>query len=121
MRKVTAEGLVATPASEGRCTIKCIHNAPPEFESMIVNMWAGKTADEAYETLSKPDVTVTNQSDKDTQLEKIVALNERIKLHAPRSSAMQADQLTFARTASLPQLIEKLPDGYTAKSLWSIL
>ena len=79
MRKVTAEGLVPTPASEGRCTIKCIHNAPPEFESVIVNMWAGKTADEAYETLSKPDVTVTNQSDKDVQLPKLLKLNDFAK------------------------------------------
>jgi hypothetical protein len=70
---------MTTPEAERRCVIKCIHNAPPTFEAIIIDMWAGKTADEAYAILSKPDVTVTNQSDKDVQLPKLLKLNDFAK------------------------------------------
>ena len=42
-------------------------------------MWANKTPEEAYDILSKPDVTVTNQSDKDGQLPKIQKLAEQVR------------------------------------------
>ena len=42
-------------------------------------MWANKSAHEAHAILVKPDVRVTNQSDKDVQLPKLLALNEFAK------------------------------------------
>ena len=48
-------------------------------------MGDGVTAQEAHDRLEKPDVTVTNQSDKRSQLPKILNLNTQVKdfyLHA---------------------------------------
>ena len=39
-------------------------------------MWASKTAREAHDVLVKPDVKVTNQSDKDVQLPKLLNLDD---------------------------------------------
>ena len=41
----------------------------------LVAMWASKTPAEAHRVLSSPDVVVTNQSDKETQLAKIEGLD----------------------------------------------
>jgi len=38
-------------------------------------MWGGMTAQSAHALLAKPDVVVTNQSDKDTQLPKLLRLD----------------------------------------------
>jgi hypothetical protein len=79
MRKVTENGLETAPAAEQRCVIKCIHNAFPGIKDGIIDMWTGKTAQEAHAILAKPDVTVTNQSDKDVQLPKLLELDEFAK------------------------------------------
>ena len=42
-------------------------------------MWGHVTAQKAYETLSSPDVTVTNAKDKEMQLPKILKLDESVK------------------------------------------
>lgn len=81
LRKVTKNGLEPADEAERRCVIKCIHNAPSSFEGIILDMWAGKTADEAHDILAKPDVTVTNQSDKEVQLPKLLKLNELAQNH----------------------------------------
>ena len=79
-RKVTVHGLDATPVSERRDAIKCIHNADAEFDApKLRKMWGSKTAEEAYAILAKPDITVTNQKDKDVQLPKLKKLNEFAK------------------------------------------
>ena len=41
-------------------------------------MWSGMTAHAAHAVLAKPDVVVTNQSDKDTQLPKLLSLNRNV-------------------------------------------
>ena len=51
-------------------------------------MWGDMTAEGAYLVLSKPDVVVTNQSDKEAQLPKILKLNETIKLAQQRLEEM---------------------------------
>jgi len=79
LRTVTANGLESTLEDERRCVIKGIHNAFDNIDKNIIDMWANKTAEEAHEILSKPDVTVTNQSDKDAQLPKLLKLNDFAK------------------------------------------
>jgi len=76
MRKVTSKGLDSAPVPERRFAIQCIHNAPASFAEALTSMWAQKTAVEALAILEKPDVTVTNQSDKDVQLPKLAALDD---------------------------------------------
>ena len=46
---------------------------------MLVEMWRAKGVNEAYEILSKPDVTVTNQQDKEVVLQKIKKINEQVR------------------------------------------
>ena len=79
LRNVTADGLICAPASDRRCAVRCIHNAPASFADALFGMWADVTAQAAYDVLEKPDVRVTNQSDKDAQLPKLLKLNEFAK------------------------------------------
>ena len=59
--------------------MKCIHNALTGVtDTQLVAMWAHKKPEDAREQLAMPDVMVTNQSDKDMQLPKLLALNEQV-------------------------------------------
>jgi hypothetical protein len=62
-------------ANERRCTVRCTHNAPASQEVQLISMWGGMTAESAHAVLAKPDVVVTNQSDKGTQLPKLLRLD----------------------------------------------
>ena len=65
-----------------RSHIVCIQNAAEEPElhtQLLIRNWATKTPDEAHDFLSMPDVTVTNQSDKLGQLDKIKALDAAVR------------------------------------------
>jgi hypothetical protein len=63
-------------AAEGhdrsRCTIVHVHNANGFLEASLDSMLRNTTAHEAYELLSQGDIYVTNDSDKETQLRKIL-------------------------------------------------
>ena len=62
--------------------IMCIQNAAEQAEHQargLIGIWADKTPLQAHDFLSKPDVTVTNQSDKEGQLLKIKALGETVQ------------------------------------------
>ena len=90
MRRVTVFGLDPTPLAKQRCVIKCIHNAPASFSETLIGMWSTKSAEEAYEVLVKPDVRVTNQSDKDVQLPKLKTLNAFAQRVIAESQALGA-------------------------------
>ena len=76
MRQVTAKGLGFASKSKRRCSIEPIHNAPRSIVQVLIDEWGVKTAREAYDVLKGQDVKVTNQSDKDVQLPKLLALEE---------------------------------------------
>ena len=62
--------------------IMCIHNAASQAELYtkgLVENWAHKTPQQAHAFLAKPDVTVTNQSDKEGQLLKIEVLDATVQ------------------------------------------
>ena len=75
MQQVTGEGLRPAPPDERRCTIACIHNADENDKKKLEDTWATKTPEEAHAVLSKPDIHVTNQSDKEAQLPKLLKLS----------------------------------------------
>ena len=79
MRKITAAGLEAAGVGERRASVACIHNAPKSFSDALFGMWSNKSAAEAHDILVKPDVKVTNQSDKDVQLPKLLKLESFAK------------------------------------------
>ena len=61
---------------------KCSREREQATEALaveLVRMWAGRSVDEAIETLVSPDVTVTNQSDKELQLYKLRELDELVR------------------------------------------
>ena len=65
MRECRSSGLLAAGASRQRCVMVCLHNATMGNEDVkLRQMWADVTPTAAHELLSKPDMTVTNQSDK---------------------------------------------------------
>ena len=78
MRKVTRDGLVTLSGSElqARMSIMCLHNANNAVGDFLKTMWKDKSVAQAYEILKRPDVCVTNQSDKDEQLPKLLALDD---------------------------------------------
>ena len=49
------------------------------FAEALTGMWVDKTAQQAHDILTKPDVTVTNESDKVGQLPKIEKLDATVQ------------------------------------------
>ena len=77
MQAADSTGLHPAPEGRQRHTFKCIHNATKGNEDeKLRQMWATRKPAEAKELLAMPDVTVTNASDKETQLVKIAKLDE---------------------------------------------
>ena len=112
MRLCTPAGLclVPTGAVAPRFTIECIHLAKQKFQgAQLLEMWMEASADEAHETLSSPDVTVTNQSDKDMQLPKLKQLDELVReTFAQMSREANAKRAEAARLEEEAQaLVEK--------------
>ena len=70
---------------DDRPTIEPIHNANSTFVQALENLWHHITPSDAHAVLSKPDVRVTNESDKELQLPKIMQLAGDVK--AVRSSS----------------------------------
>jgi hypothetical protein len=83
MQFATPSGLKSAVGTRNtRHHIVAIQNAAAQSElytKALVDNWAEKTPEQAFEFLSKPDVTVTNQSDKDGQLPKIKSLGETVQ------------------------------------------
>ena len=80
MQEGYADGLRAAPECRRRVTMVCIHNATTGDEDVkLRRMWEAVSPEQAHELLSKPDVTVTNQSDKEAQLPKILKMNDEVK------------------------------------------
>ena len=77
MQAADSTGLHPAKPGRQRHTFKCIHNATAGNEDeKLRQMWATRKPAEAKELLAMPDVTVTNASDKETQLVKIAKLDQ---------------------------------------------
>ena len=98
MQRLTATGLEPAKASERRSTIMPILNGNSSLAESLVMMWGQRNPKQAHETLGKEDVTVTNQSDKDNQLPKILQLDARVRSVLGKRASTAASLL--ARTAS---------------------
>lgn len=69
---------VGTPNERFR--IVCTQNAEKGIDDKrLIQMWAARTPQQAHDFLAKPDVQVTNQSDKEGQLPKIAKLGSTVK------------------------------------------
>ena len=83
MQDASGHGLVASRVG-GRCTIHCVHGAPEALIESLVEEWSRCSARQAFDKLSSADVCVTNQSDKDVMLPKLLELNERVAAFATK-------------------------------------
>ena len=79
MQTVREDGLQPATQDEKRFTIVPIYNTNESLVQGLQAMWANNTPLEAFSTLSKPDVIVTNASDKTDQLPKILKFDERVR------------------------------------------
>ena len=81
-QKCTPYGIQPASEAERRFEIVPIHAAAvagTETANTLIAAWAGRTPQEAHDYLSKPDVRVTNQKDKEGQLQKLRKLDEEVK------------------------------------------
>ena len=79
MQTATEEGLRPATVDARRYKIVGIYNTNDSMTKGLEDIWANKNPAQAFETLSKPDVTVTNKSDKEDQLPKIWAIDGRVR------------------------------------------
>ena len=77
--QATENGIVSATGDKMRCTAVCMPGTHESYARALEAEWANVDAREAYEKLASPDVTVTNQSDKEMQLPKIAALDETVR------------------------------------------
>ena len=91
----TNDGLLTAPVAEQRCKMRCLHGCPQSQQDVLREEWDSCSARSTYEKLSEPDVDVTNKSDKEMQLPKILAMDQMVidimaKRRAPPSSPASA-------------------------------
>jgi len=97
MQTLSSSGL--RPASKGverRCTVAPILGANSSLVESLLAMWGERSPQQAHDLLSKDDVTVTNLSDKEGQLPKILKLNETVRAVLSRAGGV----VTTLRQAS---------------------
>ena len=103
-------GLEPAPEGARRCVIEFLHTATSTTRDDLINMWSQKTPEDAYALLSKPDVHVTNQRDKVTQLDKVKKL-------APRVTATYSAVAAEARHAQGASWMGLVQEGYSLDML----
>ena len=68
----------------------------PKLVESLVDTWRARTPNEAHDELGKPDVDVTNKSDKKEGLLKILNLNQEVRIAvAMRDEAERVAKLTL--------------------------
>lgn len=77
MQQVTSRGLQPARGAKQRYKMMTMQNANEETLNTLSTLWQNKTPGQAVSVLKKPDVSVTNTSDKEVQLEKLVKLVSR--------------------------------------------
>ena len=87
-----------------RCSIVLVHDAPSKTHDALIEEWAACNAHEAHRKLSSPDVSVTNQSDKDVQLPKILQLDSLVRKHTPPHMPRAASRGASRAAAPWPWL-----------------
>jgi len=72
MQRLTPNGFEPERDPTRRCVIRTLHNANARLEKFLVDLWSLRTPQQACAILAAPDVLVTNQKDKDSQIQKIM-------------------------------------------------
>jgi len=80
MQQATTGRLRRAMGSERRETILPIYNGTETAKRLVLETWADVSPEQAIKVLGRPDVTVTNQSDKALQLMKLKDFAEKVQL-----------------------------------------
>ena len=100
-QEVDSDGVLGS-ASEAnrRCAIVCIHNANEYTRLGLIDMWSNKTPEEAHQILSRDDVSVTNQRDKEQQLPKIRSFQDHVHATWAAVTKEEEEDISLLRQAS---------------------
>jgi len=114
MQTACSEGLIPSTEAQQRYCISPIHNGDATLAKVLKNIWHDKTCEDAYKVLSHVDVAVTNQSDKDTILPKVVTLNDTIKtafasLASEASGSASKHSMRSSASAPTPAVVQGVP------------
>jgi len=105
MQKPSASGLTPAQDEDGvprRFHIVPIHSANDKLAESLEDTWAVRTPEQATKVLENKDVTVTNKSDKDKQLPKLLEMHKEVQeafKTAPPSGAQGS--VVYDATSSL--------------------
>jgi len=95
--QATREGLLSAPEAKLRCHLVCIHGTPHAMTLALKEEWLGCSSHSAFQKLSSPDVVVTNMSDKEMQLPKILSMNQLVvDLMAKRATSTETSRPSSA-------------------------
>ena len=109
LQEGTPGGLLPASEQHQRAHAWPIHSATDEIADSLLKMWRTKKPKEAHEVLARPDVRVTNKSDKAIHLPKILRLDEDVRnafahkapAAAPASAAVAGDGIELAEQGLL--------------------
>jgi len=74
-------GIVSTPNGQLRCSIECLGDTPVWYKNALTDRWSKRSTAAAHKELSESWVQVTNQSDKEVQLNKVSHLDFMVRHH----------------------------------------
>ena len=126
-QQATTGGLRPAQGVEKRATFVTIYNGREETVRMLEAQWAAPTPAEAHAILSQPDVTVTNESDKTLQLEKLLKLQELVlRLNnggggaaaAAEGAAKEGEGGALRLVFGIERAVGPKPEGRTWRDEW---
>ena len=78
LQEGSTAGLRPVSEQSQRAHMKPIHGATDKLASSLLSLWRTKSPEDAHSVLSRADVRVTNQGDKDIHLPKILELSKLV-------------------------------------------
>ena len=86
MQQASIRGLESAPVSARRIAVQCMKGAPNSLADALVEEWGDVTVEIAQQKLAGSDVAVTNQSDKEILLPKLIEMDEKVRTNFQASA-----------------------------------
>ena len=109
MQQATTGKLCRASGAMRRETIVTIYNGTPTAVKLLEEQWADVSPEQAMVVLATPDVTVTNQKDKTTQIARLKVFAENVK---------KVNMGGFKLVMTIERAVGKKPEGRTWKEEW---
>ena len=129
MQQATSGGLRRAVGVERRETFVPIYNGTQLAVQLLEEQWATPTPMQAIEILRKPDVTVTNLSDKELQLQKLGQLDALVRrlnmggtsralLSSSADAASSSEAPSLLLVFGISRAVGPKPEGRTWRDEW---